>query len=89
MDITRDDVQFYMEMDNVDADDHQNVLVHCFKALLHIHPVEWMTDMFQAPVANLEHCYQDLLQSVFGMDEIEGSSIRNVLVHLWCSPTWL
>lgn len=56
--ITRDDVQFHTDIENIDCEDRSHVSAFCFNKPVHIHPLKFTTDLYVA-LGNLLKCYSD------------------------------
>jgi hypothetical protein len=55
--VSREDVQFYTEIDSLQCDDRSRLSAQWFKKPIKIHPIQYTTEMFTA-LLNLENCYR-------------------------------
>lgn len=56
--VSRDDVQFYTEIDAVDCEDRRHVNAMQFRKPVQVHPIRYTLDEWAA-VANLKKCYRE------------------------------
>jgi hypothetical protein len=55
--LTRNDIQFHTEIDNVDCEDRSKVSAYSFEKPVEIHPLQCTTDFYMA-LQNLRECYR-------------------------------
>ena len=55
--ISRDDVQFYMELDNMHCEDRARLSAMCFKKPIEVHPIRYTTNS-EIAVANMIRSYE-------------------------------